>query len=49
MSPERQNPPAKVLAALAEVELPDLKGRPVRLGSLWESSPAALVFLRHYG
>jgi hypothetical protein len=34
---------------LASFTLPDLDGRPVRLGSLWASSPAVIVFLRHYG
>jgi len=36
-------------ARLAPIELPDTDGRLVRLGSLWASGPAALVFLRHYG
>jgi len=36
-------------ARLAPIELPDVDGRTVRLGSLWERGPAALVFLRHYG
>lgn len=36
-------------AALAGITLPDPDGREVRLGSLWEDGPAALVFLRHYG
>jgi len=36
-------------AALAGIGLPDAAGHEVRLGSLWEHSPAALVFLRHYG
>ena len=34
---------------LAEIVLPDAFGHQVRLGSLWESNPAVLVFLRHYG
>lgn len=34
---------------LAGITLPDPDGKPVRLGSLWASSPAAIVFLRHYG
>jgi hypothetical protein len=34
---------------LAGVTLPDLDGHPVRLGTLWASSPAVIVFLRHYG
>ena len=34
---------------LAEIVLPDADGREIRLGSLWESSPAVIVFLRHYG
>jgi hypothetical protein len=34
---------------LAGISLPDLDGNTVRLGSLWASGPAAVVFLRHYG
>jgi hypothetical protein len=36
-------------ARLAGIVLPDTDGREIRLGSLWETSPAVLVFLRHYG
>jgi len=35
--------------ALAPIILPDTEGREVRLGTLWETSPSVLVFLRHYG
>jgi hypothetical protein len=35
--------------ALAEIVLPDSGGQSVRLGSLWKSGPAVIVFLRHYG
>ena len=35
--------------ALAPITLPDADDHPVRLGSLWESNPAVIVFLRHYG
>jgi len=38
-----------VASKLAGLELPDADGARVRLGSLWQSAPAALVFLRHYG
>lgn len=34
---------------LADVILPDTGGNNVRLGSLWQERPAAVVFLRHYG
>jgi hypothetical protein len=34
---------------LAGITLPDPEGNTTRLGSLWESGPAVLVFLRHYG
>jgi len=34
---------------LAPIALPDSDGREIRLGSLWESGPAVIVFLRHYG
>ena len=36
-------------ARLAGIVLPDSESRPVRLGSLWESGPAVIAFLRHYG
>jgi hypothetical protein len=36
-------------AQLSAIILPDADERPVRLGSLWESQPAIVVFLRHYG
>ena len=35
--------------ALATIELTDVDGETVVLGSLWEPQPVALVFLRHYG
>jgi hypothetical protein len=34
---------------LAGIALPDADGNEVRLGSLWETTPAVIVFLRHYG
>jgi hypothetical protein len=36
-------------AAIADIELLDVDGEPVRLGSLWEEGPAVIVWLRHYG
>lgn len=36
-------------AALSGISLPDPDGNAVRLGSLWERTPAVVVFLRHYG
>ena len=36
-------------SAIEDVELLDVEGEPVRLGSLWEDGPAVLVWLRHYG
>ena len=36
-------------AALCNIVLPDVDGLEIRLGSLWEGRPAAIVFLRHYG
>jgi hypothetical protein len=35
--------------ALAEIVLPDHEQHDVRLGDLWRSRPAVLVWLRHYG
>jgi len=40
---------ATVASKLRDLELPDVDGVVTRLGSLWETAPAALVFLRHYG
>ena len=34
---------------LAGIVLPDVDGREVRLGSMWEATPAVVAFLRHYG
>jgi hypothetical protein len=34
---------------LADLTLPDTNEREVRLGDLWASVPAVVVFLRHYG
>lgn len=38
-----------VVEELREVNVLDLEGRKVRLGSLWEERPVVLVFIRHYG
>jgi hypothetical protein len=38
-----------IAATLAPITLPDADGVTIRLGSLWASRPAAVVFLRHYG
>src|SRR3954447_17466998 len=35
--------------AIENIELLDVDGAPVRLGSLWEDGPVVLVWLRHYG
>ena len=40
---------ARIDAKLADVTLEDADDRPVRLGSLWQDRPAALVFVRHFG
>ena len=36
-------------ASLASIELQAPDSPKVRLGTLWETSPAVIVFLRHYG
>jgi len=41
--------PSSFSEALANITLPDSDGAKIRLGSLWESNPAVIVFLRHYG
>jgi len=38
-----------IAAALAPMELPDDSGSSFRLGALWETRPAVVAFLRHYG
>jgi len=38
-----------VSAKLVNLVLPEAGGGEVRLGSLWETNPALVVFLRHYG
>ncbi|MEA2684073.1 MAG: hypothetical protein QOK05_2401 [Chloroflexota bacterium] len=47
LSPEV--PPEKAITRLGKVEVEELDGSKIALGSLWEDRPAALVFLRHYG
>lgn len=39
----------KIPAGLSEVEVVDVGGRALPLGSLWKERPAALVFVRHFG
>ena len=41
--------PESISSKLANLVLPEASGGEIRLGSLWEGTPAALVFLRHYG
>jgi len=36
-------------AKLANIVLPEAGGGDLRLGSLWATNPAVVVFLRHYG
>ncbi len=35
--------------ALSTVEVLDLDGQPLRLGTVWKDQTAVLVFIRHYG
>lgn len=42
-------PSAKLMEKLGAVEVEELDGSRVTFGAIWEASPAALVFLRHYG
>jgi len=39
----------KVDPALADVEVKDTEGNPVRLGSLWADRPAVVIWVRHFG
>jgi hypothetical protein len=45
---QQAHPPTSA-DALADIELLDHDGEPVRLGDLWRAGPVALVWLRHYG
>jgi hypothetical protein len=38
-----------IAAALAPITLPDADDKRIQLGTLWQSGPAVVVFLRHYG
>lgn len=42
-------PPDSVLKRLGAIEVEELDGSRIRLGSLWKDRPAAVVWLRHYG
>ena len=42
-------PNAAVMKRLGAVEMEELDGSAMRMSSLWETRPAAVVFLRHYG
>ena len=42
-------PPDSAIKKLGAVKLEELDGSTVALGTLWQTRPAALVFLRHYG
>jgi len=39
----------KVDPALADVNVTDTGGNPVRLGSLWADRPAVVIWVRHFG
>ena len=49
LGPLKQAPVLPDLRPLAGLELLDHSGKTVKLGNAWESGPALLVFLRHYG
>ena len=42
-------PDSGIALDLAPIDLPNPDGERIILGSLWETEPAVLVFLRHYG
>ena len=41
--------PETFSSRIAPLEVPDVDGKQVRLGSLWAERPAIIVFLRHWG
>jgi hypothetical protein len=46
---QQEATPPRDARPLEEIVLRDWRGRDVRLGDVWASNPALLVFLRHYG
>jgi peroxiredoxin len=48
-SMSRAPPSPEIAAALGAIELPDAFNRPVRLSSLFATSPTVVVHLRHFG
>ena len=42
-------PSDAVMKRLGAIEVEELDGTTIPLGRLWESRPAAVLFLRHYG
>ena len=41
--------PMNVAQRLSDIDVLDLQGQPVRMGSLWADRPVVLVFIRHFG
>jgi len=39
----------RVTTRLADLELEDWQGAPVKLGSLWQDQTIVLAFVRHFG
>lgn len=51
-APILRRPPGgsmRLATRLAPIDLLDVEGAPVRLGSLWAERPVVLVFVRHFG
>ncbi len=46
---ERGDMEGTLSSKLTMIVLPDADGKEIRLGSLWATQPAVVVFLRHYG
>lgn len=40
---------SKVAKVLSEAVVRDLDGNEVRIGDLWKTRPALLLFVRHFG
>jgi len=38
-----------VVRKLSDIEVLDLEGTPVKLGTVWQKQTVVLVFIRHYG
>jgi hypothetical protein len=46
---QREDRKVSIASRLSPIEVLDLEGRSVALGSYWKEKPVVLVFIRHFG